>query len=49
MRQKLNGESGLEKKVTESLTKMSEKFRWHPASTNFVFVESKFSIPITLK
>lgn len=39
----------LEKKVTESLTKMSEKFRWHPASSNFIFVESKFSIPITLK
>lgn len=39
----------LEKKVTESLTKMSENFRWHPASANFVFVESKFSIPITLK
>lgn len=39
----------LEKKVTKALTTMSEKFRWHPASANFVFVESKFSIPITLR
>mgnify|MGYP000105602849 CR=1 FL=1 len=39
----------LEKKVTKALTTMGEKFRWHPASAGFVFMDSKFSIPITLK
>lgn len=39
----------VEKKVTKALTTMSEKFRWHPASAGFAFVDSKFSIPIVLK
>lgn len=39
----------LEKKVTKALITMSEKFRWRPASAGFAFVDSKLSIPITLK